>query len=431
MSDLPASPSSSLPSVPLLPARSATPYTVQPYNPDPKWAGLLARLIAFGYVAEPTEPLPFEWQLAYQAVKEVRGLAEDRWEAFENAIANLPQQLAMHVAVHSLYPTRENRLHRNRVIRNSADAFADPPQIDWLVEDLFIRPSLNVLVGDPGSKKTFFALDLAVCVALGKPWLGRTTVAAPVLYVDEETGIPRLWSRVNGVLKAHHAPEQTPFNYLSLSGYDLRDAEEVKHLMGNIQSVGAGLVVIDALADVIHGGDENTVLSMYPVLNYLRHLSEFTHSAILVLHHTNKTGLFRGSSSISAAVDLMLSIESHAQSSLIELHPLKTRDAAPDPFAARIQFEGNKFWLTPEETSRPGFAQVESSILRLLASSKTLTTPDLMRSLSTFSPASIRQAIYDLKIAGYLVRVNGSKRGTVAAFELTRKGIQYCQEIEK
>jgi hypothetical protein len=417
---------------PPLQNRTLPPPEPAPYNPNPKWASLLAHLIAVGYVAEPTEPLPFEWQLAYQAVKEVRGLAEDRWEAFDNAIANLPQQIAMHIAVHDATPARENRMHRNRVIRNSADALAAPPQVDWLIEDLFIRPSLNVLVGDPGSKKTLLALDMATCLALGKPWLGRTTVPTPTLYLDEETGVPRLWSRINGVLHAHAATAETPFHFLSLSGYDLRDANEMGDLMQKVQEVHAGLLVIDALADVIRGGDENSVLSTYPVMNYLRHLAEFTHAAVLILHHTNKTGIFRGSSAISAAVDLMLSIESPANSTLIELRPLKTRDASPEPFSARIHFEGNKFWLTPEQaTSQHRFAQVESAILDLLASAKTQTTPDLMQALDTFSPASIRQAIYDLKISGYIARVNGSKRGTVAAFQLTPKGVQYCQGTTK
>jgi DNA-binding MarR family transcriptional regulator len=320
---------------------------------------------------------------------------------------------------------------RIRVVRHAADALADPPQVDWVVHDLFIRPSLNVLVGDPGSKKTLLALDLATCLALGKPWLGRTTVPTPALYLDEETGIPRLWSRINGVLQAHGANVDTPFHYLSLSGYDLRDANEMNDLMEKILEVHAGLLVIDALADVIRGGDENSVLSTYPVLNYLRHMAEFTHAAILILHHTNKTGVFRGSSAIAAAVDLMLSIESPADSTLIHLRPLKTRDASPTPFSARIHFDANKFWLTAEEehpTTKLG--KVDKAVLQFLFKSAKATTPQLMRAIKHSAPASVRKAIHDLKASGYLARVNGLKRGRVAMFALTNEGRNTVKELE-
>ncbi len=36
---------------------------------------------------------------------------------------------------------------------------------------LFTRPSLNFLLGTPGSRKTWLAIDLAVCLATGQPWL--------------------------------------------------------------------------------------------------------------------------------------------------------------------------------------------------------------------------------------------------------------------
>ena len=119
----------------------------------------------------------------------------------------------------------------------------------------------------------------------------------------------------------------------------------------------------------------------------------------------------------------MLSIESPADSDIINLRPLKTRDASPTPFSARIHFEGNKFWLTPQnETTRRVFAEVESAILKHLASISTSTTPALMAALDMFSPASVRQAVYDLKVAGYVARINGEKRGAVAEFQLTPKG---------
>src|SRR3989304_3432927 len=88
-----------------------------------------------------------------------------------------------------------------------------PPPVEWVVEGLFSRPSINLLVGDPGSKKTVLALDLAACVALGKPWLGKPVVQSPITYVDEELGMQRFLGRANAALQAHGAVAETPFHF--------------------------------------------------------------------------------------------------------------------------------------------------------------------------------------------------------------------------
>src|SRR3990172_10741375 len=101
--------------------------------------------------------------------------------AFRAAIEGFPQAYDMYMEVVQSIPETEDRTRPNRTLFSAHDAIQEPPQLEWCVQDLFAQPSLNVLVGDPGSKKTLLAIDLAVSVALGKPWLHRPVNPCPVL----------------------------------------------------------------------------------------------------------------------------------------------------------------------------------------------------------------------------------------------------------
>ncbi len=330
----------------------------------------------------------------------------------------------------------------SRRFYSAQQALSPPPVIEWFVEGLFTRPSLNLIVGNPGTKKTYLTLDLAVCVALGKPWLGRQTQPLPVMIVDEETGLPRLWARLHGVLHAHHAPPETPLHFASLGAYDLRQRKEAIYLTQEAQSLGAGLIIIDALVDVLGGGDENSVPSIQPVLLNLRWLSEAAQAAVIVIHHTNKSGIFRGSSSISAAVDLMLAVRSAAGSSLIHFEPLKARTSMPLPFSAHAHFQNaapgipERFWLTPTDeqpaaTPARGLGLAATAILNYVAANNDATTSQLMTQLDAGAPATIRSVLYQLTTSGLLTRSDDGPRGKTAQYRLSDKGRAYLQTVKE
>ncbi len=392
-------------------------------SPNP--AAVLSQLIEFGYSPEP-DFLPFQWRVAYEAVKVVHGSREDRLAAFTAAIEQFPDSFAMSSQVYAAAPVRENRGSRNRVLRDAGDALGPPPLLEWLVEGLLLRPSLNVLVGDPGAKKSLLAIDLAVSLALGQPWLGRKVMPCPVIFIDEEAGLIRLHNLLNGSLRAHQGTPQDPLHYLSLPEYNFRESQDCLDLLDKVESKKAGLIVIDALANTLRGGDENSSLSVAPVLNNLRRIAEIARCAILLVHHNNKEGIFRGSSVISASVDLMLSIESPPGDELIQLHPLKSRIVSPQPFAARAVFDDPLFWLekSDEHISRK-LGRAEAAVLGYLAANDKATTPQMMQDISTSTPGGVRQLIHQLKVSGLIERVNEGSHGQTAVFQLSESGRHY------
>lgn len=386
---------------------------------------LLAQLIEFGHATDVPGPrdLPLEWRLAYDAVRKFHnGSRDQRVEAFWEGTKDNPLSMKMWFEMQTVAYHPPDRDKPVRII-HSAGKTLDPQQpMDWCVDGLFTRPSLNLLVGDPGSKKTFLALDLAACVALGKPWLDRQISVSPVLIIDEETGFPRLSARLHGVLHAHKAPPDVPLHFISLAGFDLRKDEEAEELTEHAQSVSAGLIIIDALADVMRGGDENSVLSVAPVFFHLRRLTEACNAAVIVLHHTNKHGLFRGSTSISAAVDLMLSVESEANDSLIHLRTVKARDVFPDSFSARAHFEENRFWLTSTEDQPSKLNPTAVAILDYLSENSYASTAQLMSRIQARTPDRVRKVTYQLMASGLIDRANGGSQGKTAIFKLSQKG---------
>jgi len=408
----------------------------QTYIPQPEAARILGRLIEFGYEPNPPPTLPPEWQNAYAAVCDVRTLGRHaRSQAFGAAIERLPHAYEMYAEVAHSTPETEDRASQHRILHSAEDALKDPPQLDWCVQELLPQPSLTVIVGDPGSKKTYLAIDLAACVALGKPWLGRPVNQSPVLLIDEESGLLHLWGRLNASLHAHQAGWHTPLHFISLGGYDLRAPKDAEELTHRALSIDARLIVIDALAGVM-GGDENSLASVQPALHHLRRMAEYCRAAVVVLHHTNRHGVFRGSSLISAAVDLMLSVESAPDDPLITLRTLKARQLAPLPFCARANFETapdgrSRFWLsqTDDHPSLPDLGikptnvttTVASALLDFLASSRQATVSEIFTYLDSVAQGTIRNVLQRLMVSGLVTRADGGPQGKKAVYKLSGK----------
>lgn len=206
-------------------------------------------------------------------------------------------------------PSEDTALFSRRL--TIADFQQPPPPRKWIVEKLFAEGSLSLVIGEAGSKKTWAMLDMAVSVAMGTPWLGFATTQSPVLIVDEESGSHRLRERMHKILNGHFATNANlPIIAFPSNAADFGNPEWVNALQLEIEQANAGLVVIDALSDVMPGRDENSVKDVQPVLLALRRVAESTGAAIVAIHHANKNGGYRGTSAIKGEADLMLMVES-------------------------------------------------------------------------------------------------------------------------
>lgn len=312
------------------------------------------------------------------------------------------------------------------VIRTARQAIEEQAPVDWVVEGLLSVGSVGVMFGGPGTKKTYVALHLALSVTMGQEWLGHKVEQGAVLVIDEESGRQRLDRRIAQAMRGLEAPLDVPLRYTSLAGFNLTDGSDQTEVAKAVGEVQPRLVVIDALIDVAPG-DENSTKDIQPVMQALRYIAETYRCAILIIHHSTKTGkTYRGSSAIKAAADLMLLVESKDQSGRVEFSTDKNRDGEPFEFAALATWtpDDSTFTLslaTPRACLKEPTESYNTSqeyVLHFLSSSGPSTMAEIEQHAHDCSGGAARQAVYALRDRDVVRRTNGGGKGVMAIWEV-------------
>jgi DNA-binding HxlR family transcriptional regulator len=304
------------------------------------------------------------------------------------------------------------------------DALQPQLPIEWIVDGLISAGSVNIFYGEAGSKKTWSLLDMAVCVARGDNWLNFKTKVSNVLIVDEESGRRRMMSRMGDVLRGHNADSSTPIHSVSYARFDLGKPNDVGELTYLITSQKMQLVIIDALADVMLGKDENSVKDVQPIFTELRRIADDTQAAIIVIHHSNKNGGYRGSTAIKGALDVMVSVESKSGSDEITFKAEKNRDYKESDFTASISFMADMVWLSPSTASatQKALGKGQRYVLRYLLENGASDLDAIKDNADSCSPGSAKNSVYNLVDFGFIQRVDGGGTGVKAVWDLTDKG---------
>ena len=300
------------------------------------------------------------------------------------------------------------------LVYSAADALEPQPPLEWVVENLIPACSVGMLVGAPGSKKTYSLLDLAVKASTSQDWLGFKTTQSNVLILDEESGPNRIKRRLSGIIRAHSGDASLPIHFTSLAHLDLRKPSDLGTITQLIQNHHAKLVILDALADFMLGGDENAVQDVQPVFQNLRLIAEVNQCAIIVIHHVNKNGGYRGSSAILGAVDFLIKQISAVDSDTISFETEKLRDGEPVTFHACIHFgDEGTVWLSQDkgchdtETNREKAPNCANSILALLETKGNLQDKEVVKALDVrFKEATIITNLFRLRRSGKLSATN-------------------------
>ena len=203
------------------------------------------------------------------------------------------------------------------VLIEFADDVQLPTKSQYLIKHLLGRGDMAAIYGPPGVGKSFIALHVAACIALGRPFAGRRTRSMPVLYVglEGETGMRR---RMLGLHKSMGAFGKMLARMripTLLSQGDAGNAGErlLADAIAYLREAAAqdvGLVVIDTVWRAMAGGDENSAQDMGAFVARLKRIQDATDVAILLVHHSGKDvdrGM-RGSSSLLGALDLVLKV---------------------------------------------------------------------------------------------------------------------------
>jgi len=178
----------------------------------------------------------------------------------------------------------------------------------WLIQGLWPADAYGVLAAQEKAGKTWAALDLAVSVASGQPWLDYFTCPSPgpVLVFLGEGGERATVRRIQAIATSKGVHPDQLANQLRLCFRVPRLAApgaggELAAIQAELQAHPAALVVLDPLYLAAAGASGSNLYDMGAVLQAIQGVCQQAGCALLVVTHWNKTGDGRGPDRISGA----------------------------------------------------------------------------------------------------------------------------------
>lgn len=186
------------------------------------------------------------------------------------------------------------------------------PKPEWLVEGIWSRGACGFIAGQPKSYKSWIALDLALSVCTGQHFLGHfpTKAPGPVLYVQEEDGLPILKQRTDKVWPGKQADKMkiddeggivweapadmgalidAPIDGYVGQGFTLSDGAWQSWLDEAMEVGGYHLVVLDPLMMMAGDVEENRAQDMTTkIFRPLKQLAQKHKTSICLVHHMRK-----------------------------------------------------------------------------------------------------------------------------------------------
>mgnify|MGYP003672762950 CR=1 FL=1 len=185
----------------------------------------------------------------------------------------------------------------------------------YLIKNWLGRSQMSVVYGPSNVGKSFFCLDMAICIAAGIDWQGNKVRGGPVLYLATEGG--NAFQSRCVALRDEYNVSDVPLAVRPSPIDLLRPEADLAALIQLCQSIEAELgeplamIVIDTLSRAMAGGDENGPTDMTSFIANLDALRDVTGAHIMIVHHSGKDTAkgARGHSSLRAATDTEIELE--------------------------------------------------------------------------------------------------------------------------
>lgn len=178
--------------------------------------------------------------------------------------------------------------------------------VSWLVEPFIPRGSFVLLVGKPGTYKSWLTLDLARAVARGENFAGMSGgPAREVLYIDRENGESVVARR----REIFHIPASPRLRYWGRWSSLPLPAIGSQEMIEFAQK-SRPLLIFDSLVR-FHKGNENDNAAMAAVMDGFVELAR-KGATVVVLHHASSKDAdknFRGATEIEAAPDIAARVD--------------------------------------------------------------------------------------------------------------------------
>ncbi|MGJ8588803.1 MAG: AAA family ATPase [Yoonia sp.] len=205
---------------------------------------------------------------------------------------------------------------------------------DYIIDELIETETLGLMFGDPGCGKSFLAVDIALSVASGNPFHGRSVKQGSVFFIAGEghNGLARrfaAWSKARGVSLAGVPLFKSERAAQFLDGSSAKAVADAVASLAESHGVPT-LIIIDTLARNFGAGDENNTRDMSEFVVAVDDLkARFPGCAVLIVHHSGhaEKQRARGAMALKGALDLEYRVEKDGGS--MKLVNTKMKDAEP------------------------------------------------------------------------------------------------------
>ena len=196
------------------------------------------------------------------------------------------------------------------VFRRWRDFIAnEPPPFDWIIENVVAKGFKGDLNAKSKEKKSFFGMQLALCVSSGRDFLGmRVPRARRVVYFNLELIKRGAWERGERMDKALKADAGDTLHIVNLRGKAGRLREHTAAIVAKMKRLGIDLAIIDPRYKLLKKEeDENSAEGLRGVLDFRDALAEA--AAVLLIGHdpkgdtAGKSMADRGAGSYTAGAD--------------------------------------------------------------------------------------------------------------------------------
>lgn len=209
----------------------------------------------------------------------------------------------------------------------------------YLIKGLLHLDTESWLIGAPGSRKSFVALDMAGHVAAGRPWQGRKVAAGGVVIIAAE-GAGGLGARYAAFEAEHGYPMPAGVRVLPRP-VQATNSAAWRVLVEACRRLAPVLVIIDTQARVTVGLEENAAKDMGIYINAMAAVRAATGACVTSVHHTGRAGGdARGSSALDGAQDTELKVVALSEALTGELRIEKQKDL-PEGAAVPLRFKAH------------------------------------------------------------------------------------------
>jgi hypothetical protein len=233
------------------------------------------------------------------------------------------------------------------------------PKNNWLIKGIIERATTGMLFGSPASGKSFIAMDMAFCIAIGYDFANCAVNQGQVVYLAGE-GFNGISKRFKALEEKYQTQTSDIFIINKPASLLCKDStEEVTEVVDNI-CPKPSLIIVDTLHRNFGGGDENSAKDVGKLMEAITAIINHTGAAVLLVHHSghNSGERARGSSALKAALDVEYRISKSG--SVVTMKNTKVKDFdKPAPISFNLVSHAISDWQ--DDAGKP----IESAILEL------------------------------------------------------------------